>query len=344
MIATRVVEAVDTMAGWLAQVAPVGEVALVSPVAAIVATGGVLVLVARARRTKVDVALVGVLVAAWALGREPPSAALRVTFLDVGQGDAAIIETPGGQVWLVDAGGTPGAAATTHATTIRRTLAAYGHAKIDVAIVSHPHPDHYLGLRGLGVPIAELWLADERERPSGGELAQIARHLEQTGTRIVHPPLGRAHAHEGVELVVHAPRFELGDSVVEATDPVRSVNDNSLVVEVRFAGRSILFAGDLEAEGEAALRDVGSVDVVKVPHHGSPTSSTTGFVATTRPRLAVISCGVANAYGFPAPAVVARWEAAGAEVVRTDRHGAITVGITRDGALSVEKFVSRAVQ
>lgn len=344
VLATRVVDVVDVMAGWLAQVAPVGEVALASPLAAVLATSAVLVLVARGRRTQLDVAVVTILVAAWAFGRAPPDDELRVTFLDVGQGDAAIIETPGGEVWLVDAGGTPGMAATTHATTIRRTLAAYGHAKIDVAIVSHPHPDHYLGLRGLGVPIGELWLADEREGTGRGELAQIARQLELAGTRIVHPPLGRAHSHDAVELVVHAPRFALGDALVEATDPVRSVNDNSLVVEVRYAGRRILFAGDLEAEGEAALPTVGPVDIVKVPHHGSPTSSTEAFVAATRPRLAVISCGVANAYGFPSPAVVARWAAAGAEVVRTDRHGAITVGITRDGTLTVERFVSRAVQ
>lgn len=344
VLATRVVEGVDWMAGWLAQVAPVGEVALVSPVAAIVATGVVLVLVARARRTRLDLALVVVLVAAWALGRAPQSDELRVTFLDVGQGDAAIIETPGGEVWLVDAGGTPGVAATKHATTIRRTLAAYGHTQIDIAIVSHPHPDHYLGLRGLGVPIGELWLADEREGDGRGELARIARQLEQQGTRIVHPPLGRAHSAGGVELVILAPRLELGGTVVEATDPVRSVNDNSLVVEVRYAGRSILFAGDLEAEGEAALPSVGAVDVVKVPHHGSPTSSTAAFVAATRPRLAVISCGVANAYRFPAPAVVARWEAAGAHVLRTDRDGAVTLRVEVDGALTVEKFVSRAVQ
>jgi competence protein ComEC len=344
MLATRVVDGVDWMAGGLAQVAPVGEVALVSPAAAIIATGVVLVLVARARRTKLDLALVGLLVAAWALGRAPQSDELRVTFLDVGQGDAAIIETPGGEVWLVDAGGTPGVSATTQATTIRRTLAAYGHTKIDIAIVSHPHPDHYLGLRGLGVPIGELWLADEREGDGRGELAQIARQLEQQGTRIVHPPLGRAHSAGDVDLVVHAPRFAVGDAVVEATDPVRSVNDNSLVVEVRYAGRSILFAGDLEAEGEGALRAFGPVDVVKVPHHGSPTSSTEAFVAATRPRLAIISCGVANAYGFPAPAVVERWEAAGADVLRTDRDGAVTVRIEGDGTLTVEKFVSRAVQ
>ena len=83
---------------------------------------------------------------------------------------------------------------------------------------------------------------------------------------------------------------------------------------------------------------LGAADVVKVPHHGSPTSSTPRFVSATHPGLAVISCGAANAFGFPAPGVVERWRAAGAEVARTDRDGAITVTIDAGGALAVDRF------
>jgi competence protein ComEC len=125
---------------------------------------------------------------------------------------------------------------------------------------------------------------------------------------------------------------------------VRSVNDNSLVVEVRYRGRSILFAGDLEEEGESALVADGiePVDVVKVAHHGSPTSSTAAFVAATHPKLAVISCGRANHFGFPSTAVVERWRAIGAEVVRTDLDGAITVRVDAAGGLSIERFATPA--
>jgi competence protein ComEC len=83
---------------------------------------------------------------------------------------------------------------------------------------------------------------------------------------------------------------------------------------------------------------LGRADVVKVAHHGSPTSSTEGFVAATHPDLAVISCGPANAFGFPAPGVVDRWRAAGAEIARTDRDGAITVTIDDGGRLAVARF------
>jgi len=103
-----------------------------------------------------------------------------------------------------------------------------------------------------------------------------------------------------------------------------------------------LFAGDLEAEGEGALvaAGIGEVDVVKVAHHGSPTSSTPAFVAATHPELAVISCGRANQFGFPSPSVIARWRAVGAEIARTDLDGAVTVRVDVTGALDVQRFAS----
>jgi competence protein ComEC len=271
-----------------------------------------------------------VLCATWAIGRSPPPpGALRVTFLDVGQGDAAILELPDGHVWLVDAGGIPSArdpaAASAPGRAITRALEVYGHDRVDLAIISHPHPDHYLGLAALGVPVDQIWSVDG---PSG-PFDQLAPHA-------VHPPLGLARSEAGVELWVRAPEYDGR----EAADPVRTVNDNSLVVEVRFAGRAILFAGDLEAEGEEALvaAGLGHVDVVKVPHHGSPTSSTAAFVAATHPALAVISCGVANAFGFPAPEVIERWRAGGADVARTDEDGAVAVTISPSGSLAVDRF------
>jgi competence protein ComEC len=172
-------------------------------------------------------------------------------------------------------------------------------------------------------PIAERWSAKELERD--GQFAAWT-----------HPPLGARREGE-VTLEVLAPRYTDGS---EAADPVRSVNDNSLVVAIRYRGRAIVFAGDIEAEGEDALvaAGLGHVDVVKVPHHGSPTSSTAPFVAATHPALAVISCGRGNHFGFPSPAVIARWQAAGADVARTDEDGAVTLTIDATGGMSVSRF------
>jgi competence protein ComEC len=234
-------------------------------------------------------------------------------------------------VWLVDTGGIASArdpaAAAAPGRIVTRALEAYGHARVDLVIISHPHPDHYLGLAALGVPVAAIWAPDNAG--AGGPFEQLAPGA-------LHPPLGLVRTEAGVTLRVLAPVFEGR----EAADPVRTVNDNSLVVELRFAGRTILFPGDVEAEGEDALvsAGLGHADVVKVPHHGSPTSSTPAFVAATHPVLAVISCGVANAFGFPAADVVARWQAAGAVVARTDHDDAVTVTISAAGALAIDRY------
>ena len=239
-------------------------------------------------------------------------------------------------------------------------LAAYGHDRVELAIVSHPHPDHYLGLAAIDVPITELWSPAEPAPPpagagtggstgggtGGSSFGAITAALAARGTRLAHPPLGRARAEAGVELIVWAPRYQARDGgpITAGADPVRSVNDNSLVVELRYRGRAIVFTGDLEREGEELVvaAGLGRADVVKVAHHGSPTSSSPAFVAATRPALAVISCGRGNAFGFPAAAVVARWRAAGADVARTDLDGTITVTVDAAGGLAVARFAPAA--
>jgi len=343
-LASLLVALVDRGAALLAVVAPVGRIALASGplVAGLVAVS----LWLATRPTRRRAFGWAALCIGWALGRTPNDpGALRVTFVDVGQGDAALVELPDGAVWLVDAGGLANArnpeVASSPGRTLDRILAVYGHARVDLAVLSHPHPDHYLGLAGMTTPVTELWTA--RDDAPAGELARIAGALAARGTRLVHPALGTARREAGVELELVAPRFSAHDGApaVLAADPVRSVNDNSLVAIVRYRGRAIAFLGDLEAEGEAEAiaAGLGHVDVVKVPHHGSPTSSTPALVAATHPAAAVVSCGRANSFGFPDPAVVARWEAAGADVARTDRDGTVTVVVDAAGGLTVERFV-----
>jgi competence protein ComEC len=375
--ASWIVGLADRGAGLLAQITPVGHVAVASALAMAVLVALSLAIATRTIPRSRAAAAWLALCLVWAVGRVPPPAgALRVTFLDVGQGDAALIELPDGAVWLVDAGGQASARDVAQAAApgraIDRVLAAYDHTRIDLAIVSHPHPDHYLGLAGIEAPIEELWTAEETG--GGGEgsagppapasapvapgapapadtrsargglpgFAAIAGELAARGTQIGHPPLGVARRRAGVELVVWAPRYQpAADAPVRcATDPVRAVNDNSLVVALTYRGRTIVFAGDIEAEGEDVLvtAGIGRADVVKVPHHGSPTSSSAAFVAAVRPVLAVISCGAANQFGFPSPDVVERWRAAGASVARTDSDGAITVTIDLRGEVAIDRF------
>ena len=341
--AVWIVARVDELAGLLARAVPVGTIAVASATTMAVLVALSVWLATRRTRTRADAIAWLALCVGWAVARDPaPPHVLRVTFLDVGQGDAALVELPDGATWLVDAGGNPSAPdlarASATGTAIAATLAVHDRSAIDLAIVSHPHPDHYLGFAALDAPVHELWTADESALPPRAEDARsfsaIARAL---GVPVVHPPLGVARREGDVELEVLAPSYD--DR--EAADPVRTVNDNSLVIAIHYAGRTILFAGDLEAEGEDALVAAGlpHADVIKVPHHGSPTSSTAAFVAATHPELAVISCGVANHFGFPSPDVVARWRAAGARVERTDVSGAITLEIDAGGAMTVRPFM-----
>ena len=259
-----------------------------------------------------------------------------VTFLDVGQGDAAVIEAPGGETWLIDAGGRlfgeadagldPGEQAVWPFLRARRVR------RLELVVVSHPHPDHYGGLAALAahLPIDELWISgDDPHDPRWDAL--VAR-LAGGGTRVVTAPAGTRRERGGARLTVLAP---------VAPDEDRSVNDDSLVARLDVAGRSILFAGDLEAigEGDLVAGGLAPVDLVKVPHHGSRTSSTEALVAAARPTLAIVSCGRRNRFRFPAAEVVARWSAAGARVLRTDEAGAITVVLGRGGAMRYSRRV-----
>jgi competence protein ComEC len=225
--------------------------------------------------------------------------------------------------------------------SIVRFLAHRRIRRVDLVVLSHPHPDHYLGLGAVAraVDIGEVWIARQHvEQPLDLAFHALMIQLALGGTRIVTPPLGEARNQAGATLTVLWPEYF--DDETAAVDPVSSVNDNSLVVRLDFAGRRVLFAGDVETEAEEMLAERyrgGQLraDVVKVPHHGSRTSSTPPFVAATAPRYAVISCGVANRFSFPAPEVVERWLAAGAQVWRTDQVGAVTLDIARDGKLRI---------
>jgi competence protein ComEC len=121
-----------------------------------------------------------------------------------------------------------------------------------------------------------------------------------------------------------------------------SVNDASLVLRLAYGGRAVLFPGDLEGAGEGELVGRGSVgqainaDVLKVPHHGSRTSSSAELLDATQPTLAIASLGWQNRFHFPARPVLDRYAARGVRLLRTDLHGAVTVTISGAGALSVQ--------
>ncbi|HXU83576.1 MAG TPA: DNA internalization-related competence protein ComEC/Rec2, partial [Polyangia bacterium] len=257
---------------------------------------------------------------------------VRVTFLDVGQGDAAVLEAPG-FVAVIDGGGSYDDTFDTGARVLEPFLRARGIGRIDLMVLSHPHPDHLNGLFRLlqRFPVGALWTSgDDGHNPRYRELMALAR------ARGVATPVPRALVRGRLALTPLGPW--LGERI--GAPPGTSVNDASLVVRVAFAGRAILFSGDLEADGEAEL--VGNAaaglavasDVLKVPHHGSRTSSSDELLDAVHPSLAVISLGRQNRFHFPRPEVLRRYRARGVQVLRTDESGAVTLAIDGRGGMT----------
>jgi competence protein ComEC len=259
-----------------------------------------------------------------------------VTFIDVGQGDAALLKLASGRNILIDGGGTYDNRFDIGRRVVAPYLWNHGVRTLDLAVLSHPHPDHMNGMTSIlrTVRVRQLWTA----ACAGPDLEgydEFTRTAQERGVPVTAMIAdGTDHrVGEAVLRVLHPPAsFTPG-----AKQAYSRENDRSLVVRVEVEGVSLLFPGDIGGDAEAVLVKSGEqlrVEVLKVPHHGSRYSSTPGFIQAAHPRLAIVCVGTGNPYRQPAEDVIARYRDAGAEVYRTDEHGAVTVTV-RSGALSV---------
>jgi competence protein ComEC len=273
------------------------------------------------------------------------STEVEITFIDVGQGDAALVLGPRGFVMLVDGGGLPGSDYDVGKRIVEPLLRRKGIARIDLAVLSHAHPDHMLGLVHVleRFEITTLWAA-VAPGESGIFDAMAKRGLEK-GMQM---PVPQALSRDGLSLEPLGPVLSSPDGKGGWNDAIGrpdglGANDASLSVRLSYAGRSVLFSGDVESAGETELcgRDraglLGKVglhaDLLKVPHHGSRTSSSAEFLDAVAPSIAIISDGVNNRFGFPHAEVLERYQARPIRMLRTDQSGAITIRIGPSGKI-----------
>jgi len=265
-----------------------------------------------------------------------PNQRAEISFPDVGQGDCALIQLRSGKTILIDGGGTYDNRFDIGRRIVAPHLWNRGLRTINLMILSHPHPDHMNGLKFIlkKFNVGQVWdSAQDPDLPGYDEFRSIiaARSIPRSTVSAEDVPLKLGEAtlrvlHPSVGFLAH-------DRQAYAAE-----NNRSLVVRIAFDNSAYIFTGDIGMEAEQQLvRTVPDLkcDLLKVPHHGSKSSSSDVFVSMTRPAVAIVTVGAGNRYGHPSDVVMARYEKNGTRICRTDRDGAVTIRVKNDGLETV---------
>jgi competence protein ComEC len=284
----------------------------------------------------------------------PGSPELRVTMIDVGQGESLLVEFPGRRTMLIDGGGLAASSFDVGERVVSPVLWRKGIKKVDYLVLTHPHPDHLDGLVAVAknFGVGEFWegwptrveglYADLLKALPSGVIRRRCgrgfRHSEgEVSIAVLHPEMPAAEVDRGgppAPAVVLArdlyPRASTAEVDPQAKPgaPAAVGNDGSLVIKITLGRTAFLLTGDVGAAAEQELLeagfDLGSA-VLKAGHHGSASSTSTAFLAAVRPKAVLVSAGEGNTYGFPSPEVLGRCRSAEAEVFRTDIDGAVEI-------------------
>jgi competence protein ComEC len=252
---------------------------------------------------------------------------LVLTFIDVGHGDSILVEFPGGRRMLVDGGGQTDERFDIGQRVIAPFLWSKKIGRLDYLVLTHPDPDHLNGLNFVArhFRAGQFWdngIATETEaywtlhKTLAAKNVQRLSFNEESSPRVI----------EGVHVFFCNPGNE--GKLSESDRKLSFHNNRSLVMRLQFHQVAILLAGDIEKESEQRIlrgQHTLKADVLKVPHHGSSSSSTLSFLEKVNPTYAMISVGTRAKGRLPHPEVLRRFEDLGCRIYRTDRHGAMTV-------------------
>lgn len=281
-----------------------------------------------------------------------PDGKLRFDFLDVGQGDSTLVTFPDGQTLLIDGGGVgiqktvverEGEEAEVfepdHVRVGESVVSAFlwqkGYSKVDYILATHADLDHMQGLTDIAKNFRVRSALLARNPVKDEDFAELSTVLQKRRVPVVNIARGDMLEFEGVEIEVLYPAPD--DSPEASWD-----NNHSIVLRITYGEHAFLFTGDIESPTERELlRYPGllQADVVKVPHHGSRTSSTLGFVTATGAKFAIIPVGRTSRFGHPNKEVVERWVNSGARVMTTGEKGAISL-VTDGKDVEITTFLS----
>ena len=277
------------------------------------------------RRIIALILLLATLLSLCACSKKKDNSTFSIRFVDVGQGDAALVECDG-HYMLIDGG------ETTAGTTVYNVLEENGIQKLDILVVSHLHTDHYGGLTkaltyasSIGVTLSNADYKDSKA------FRDFEHQLQINGSKIT--------------LAAPGDTYELGSATVEVIDSGGEEANDSLVLLVTYGDTRFLFTGDIEDTAQTRISDryqsesddPFKIDLIKMPHHGSYTGTLYRFLRTFMPDYAIISCGEGNMYGHPHQETLDLLDSKtwSPQVYRTDRDGDIIVR-SNGNELSVE--------
>lgn len=288
-----------------------------------------------------------------------PSGKLRIDFLDVGQGDSALVTFPDNTTLLIDGGGRPGPFQPN--STMGDTTEGEENFERETRSIGESVVSEYLWWRGLDH--IDYILATHADADHIDGLNDVARNFRVRAALVARIPaqdpeyskfsetLTRQHI--PIRMIGAGDVLQFGGVTATVLSPLASANPNapsrnndSIVLRLLVGDRALLLTGDVEMAGENAMLQTQAnlrADVVKVGHHGSKTSSVPAFIAATQARFAVISVGQTSIFGHPNREVVERWRGSGAQVLTTGNNGTITV-ITDGSDLRITSYVGGRVE
>ncbi|MBF0451892.1 MAG: DNA internalization-related competence protein ComEC/Rec2 [Candidatus Magnetomorum sp.] len=267
---------------------------------------------------------------------------VRVTLLDVGIGNAAVVELPGGKCIMIDGGGLAGSF-----DIGKHVVAPYLWQNkiktVDTLILTHPDRDHLQGLIFVAqhFNVQSIWSNGDRKNSS-----LYKKWLDIIETKKIHP----IQMHANSEQVMNNVRFRFFNppaSERSSKSFFKETNNNSLVIQMQYQGNTFLFPGDIEQEAEAVIVqsfcDTLKSDLLLCPHHGSRTSSTQALINCVQPDLVFISSGKHYKHHLPHPSVIHRYVNTGCQIHRTDQDGAMIIILSEKG-YQLKKFISPSME